>query len=113
MWRSLRDKERSAQWFGWDSASLDAEVDYIFFKHATGDDATRTLSFGKGARFEVEPRGEGCVLRVVRPAPTADPAAGSTEGPLGQGEGASSCRAMPPIAQGGGPERRCRFSQDG
>jgi hypothetical protein len=72
VWRSLRDPKRIAQWFGWESDSLQAEIDYIFFKHATHDDATRTLSFGEGDRFEVEPRGAGCVLRVVRPAPTAD-----------------------------------------
>jgi hypothetical protein len=72
VWRSLRDRERIAQWFGWDTDSLDAEIEYIFFAHASSDDTTRTLSFGKGDRIEVEPRGAGCVLRIVRPAPTAD-----------------------------------------
>jgi uncharacterized protein YndB with AHSA1/START domain len=72
VWRSLRDKERIAQWFGWETDSLDAEIEYIFFAHATHDDATRTVSFGQGDRIEVEARGTGCVLRIVRPAPTAD-----------------------------------------
>lgn len=72
VWRSLRDRERIAQWFGWEYDSLAAEIDYIFFAHATGDDAARTLSFGQGDRIEVEPSGAGCVLRIVRPAPTAD-----------------------------------------
>ena len=72
VWRSLRDRERIAQWFGWDTDSLGSEIDYIFFDHATGDDATRTLSFGRGDRIEVEPHGAGCVLRIVRPSPTAD-----------------------------------------
>ena len=71
VWKSLRDKERVAQWFGWDSDSLGAEIDFIWGR-ATADDATRVLTFGKGDRFEVEPRGTGCVLRVVRPSPTAD-----------------------------------------
>ncbi|HEY3801958.1 MAG TPA: hypothetical protein VGL61_05095 [Kofleriaceae bacterium] len=71
VWHSLRDRERIAQWFGWDSDSLAAEIEFIFSR-ATYDDGTRTLTFGKGDRFEVEPRGNGCVLRVVRPSPTAD-----------------------------------------
>jgi uncharacterized protein YndB with AHSA1/START domain len=71
VWRSLQDRQRVAQWFGWQTDSLDDEIDFIFSR-ATADEATRTLTFGKGDRFEVEPRGEGCVLRVVRPSPTAD-----------------------------------------
>ena len=71
VWRSLHDRQRVAQWFGWQTDSLDDEIDFIFSR-ATADEATRTLTFGKGDRFEVEPRGEGCVLRVVRPSPTAD-----------------------------------------
>ena len=72
VWRSLRDKERIAQWFGWDYDSLPAEIDMMFFQYSKADDATRTLTFRKGDKIEVEPRGEGCVLRIVRPAPTAD-----------------------------------------
>ena len=72
VWRWLRDRERIAQWFGWEYDSLDAEIDLIFFQYGTADDAARTLEFRKGDRFEVEPRGDGCVLRIVRPAPTAD-----------------------------------------
>jgi len=71
VWRSLRDKERVAQWFGWDSDSLAAEIEFIFSR-ARADDAARTVTFGLGDRIEVEPRGTGCVLRIVRPAPTAD-----------------------------------------
>lgn len=73
VWRSLRDRERIAQWFGWDTDSLPAEIEHIFFTHGSSDDATRTLTFKAfGDRFEVEPRGESCVVRLVRPAPTAD-----------------------------------------
>ena len=72
VWRSLRDRERIAQWFGWEYDSLQAEIELMFFTYGQADDATRTLSFRKGDRFEVEPRGAGCVLRIVRPAPTAD-----------------------------------------
>jgi uncharacterized protein YndB with AHSA1/START domain len=72
VWRSLRDPERIAQWFGWEYDSLKAEIEMIFLTHGRGDDAARTLTFRKGDRIEVEPHGAGCVLRIVRPAPTAD-----------------------------------------
>src|SRR5262249_28447862 len=71
VWRSLRDKERIAQWVGWPTDSLGAEFDYIFSR-ATADETKRTLAFGLGDTIEVEPRGAECVLRIVRPAPTAD-----------------------------------------
>ena len=69
VWRSLRDPARIAQWFGWDSDSLKAEIDMIFMKPGRADDARRTMTF-MSDRFEVEPRGkDSCVLRVMRPAP--------------------------------------------
>lgn len=72
VWQSLRDRERIAQWFGWDSDSLPAEIDFIFFKRATADESARTLTFGLGDRVEIEPRGTETVLRIVRPAPTPE-----------------------------------------
>ncbi|MEO8551500.1 MAG: SRPBCC domain-containing protein [Kofleriaceae bacterium] len=73
VWRSLRDRDKLAQWFGWDSATLPDEIDYFFFKQGKADDAARTLHFdGEHDRFEVEPRGEGCVVRLVQPAPSGD-----------------------------------------
>src|SRR5262249_24241807 len=61
VWKSLRDRERIGQWFGWDSDSLPAEIEFIFFKRATGDEDARTLTFGMGDRVEVEPRGADTV----------------------------------------------------
>ncbi len=74
VWKALRDRERLAQWFGWDADSLPEEIEYIFFKQvANADDATRTLHFvGDHDRFEVEQRGDGCVVRLIQPAPSAD-----------------------------------------
>jgi hypothetical protein len=72
VWRALRDPARIAQWFGWDTETLADEIAYIFHEHATPDDAARILRFGLGDWYEVEPRGEACVVRVVRAAPAAD-----------------------------------------
>lgn len=73
VWRSLRDKDRVAQWFGWQFEGLEAGIEHIFFKNPKKvDDAARAIDFGRGDRIEVEARGAGSVLRIVRPAPTAD-----------------------------------------
>lgn len=72
VWKSLRNPERVAQWFGWEYDSLAGEIEHIFFSHATADDDKKILAFGLGDQIEVEPKGDGCVLRIVRPAPTAD-----------------------------------------
>ena len=75
VWRALRDKDRLAQWFGWETDSLGDEIDYIFFgDHAQPDEAARKLRFdGDPDWFEVEARGDkSCVVRFMRPAPTAE-----------------------------------------
>lgn len=66
-WDALRDPARIARWFGWDSESLPAEIRYIFIEHAEADDAGRVLRFeGVPDRFEVEARGDGATVRLVR-----------------------------------------------
>jgi len=66
-WSALRDPARLAEWFGWDADTLAAEIQYIFFDHATADDAARVLTFkDMPDRFEVEARGDGAVIRLVR-----------------------------------------------
>lgn len=72
VWRALRDPAAIREWFGWDSDTLEGEIDFIFVQRASADDDARVLSFKLGDRFEVEDRGATCVVRVVRPAPTAD-----------------------------------------
>jgi uncharacterized protein YndB with AHSA1/START domain len=72
VWRALRDPAAIREWFGWDTDTLEGEIDFIFVQRARADDDARVLSFGLGDRFEVEDRGATCVVRVVRPAPTAD-----------------------------------------
>ena len=66
-WRALRDPAVLADWFGWDADTLAAEIQYIFFDHAREDAAARVLRFeGMPDRFEVEPRGDGSAIRLVR-----------------------------------------------
>lgn len=69
-WAALRDPERIRQWFGWDTDSLPDEIEHIFVTHADADDARRVLDM-RPDRFEIEDHGPTCVVRVVRPAPTA------------------------------------------
>ncbi|MBI1406408.1 MAG: hypothetical protein GC145_09815 [Caulobacter sp.] len=73
VWAALRDPEKIARWFGWESDSLAAEVDFIFVEHATADEATKVLTFGGFGgvqdRFEVLADGDGARLRVMRSGP--------------------------------------------
>ncbi|MBP7705290.1 MAG: hypothetical protein KA105_08445 [Caulobacter sp.] len=67
VWDALRDPAQLTRWFGWDSDSLQAEIQYIFFDHAEADDGKRVLRFGgMPDRFEVEARGDGAVVRLIR-----------------------------------------------
>jgi hypothetical protein len=73
VWRALREPAKIREWFGWETESLDAEVEYIFGAHALPDEATHTIGFqGRTDRFEIVRHGEDTVLRLVRAAPTAD-----------------------------------------
>jgi hypothetical protein len=73
VWRALREPEQIRRWFGWDADTLAAEIDYIFLDHVTVSEVDRILRFeGMADRIEVEARGEATVVRVVRPAPSAD-----------------------------------------
>lgn len=73
VWDALRDPAKILRWFGWDADTLRDEVEFIFIEHAQADNAARVLRFeGMGDRFEVEGRGQQSILRVVRPAPSAD-----------------------------------------
>jgi hypothetical protein len=70
VWRALREPEQIRRWFGWDADSLADEIDYIFISHAEASDAEHVIRFdewgGVSDRFELETRGAGTVLRVVR-----------------------------------------------
>jgi hypothetical protein len=72
VWQALRDPAKAVRWFGWESESLAAEVDYILVKEAIVDEAARTIAFefqGTVDRFELSADGAGSRLRVVRAAP--------------------------------------------
>ena len=73
VWAALRDPMKIRDWFGWEADTLKDEIDFIFVTHARADEATRTVVFeGVNDRYEVEPRGEHSVVRVVRCVPAGD-----------------------------------------
>jgi hypothetical protein len=70
VWDAIRDPARIYNWFGWDAPGLEEEIAYVFEQFGRADDEARILRFeGTEDRFEVEPRGNGSVLRVIRAAP--------------------------------------------
>ncbi len=72
-WEALRDPVQINRWFGWDAASLEEEIKYIFLDHAQGDAQAMTLRFeGMPDSFRVEARGERCVVRLVRAGAAGD-----------------------------------------
>jgi uncharacterized protein YndB with AHSA1/START domain len=72
VWRALREPSEIRRWFGWDydaQGGLDAEIDVIFQRQATPDDAEHVLDCGDGGVISLEQRGEETVVRLTRAAP--------------------------------------------
>ncbi len=70
VWRALREPDQIRRWFGWEADSLADEIEYIFITHAQASDADHTIRYeGMPDRFELEARGSGSVLRIVRALP--------------------------------------------
>lgn len=74
LWKAIRDPATIYNWFGWEADTLQEEIDFIFCSdHVLADEAGRTLRFeGMPDRFEVEPCGEGGLLRIVRASPAGE-----------------------------------------
>ena len=70
VWKALRDPAEIRRWFGWDYAGLDEEIALIFGSGATALEDERVIRFdGMSDRFELAPRGDATVVRVIRAAP--------------------------------------------
>lgn len=70
VWDALRDPQKIAHWFGWETDGLKDEIDFIFVTHAEANEARRTVTFvGVNDRYEVEAKGDVCLVRVIRSAP--------------------------------------------
>jgi len=70
VWQALRDPALIAQWFGWDYATLAAEIDGYFVGGAAEVEPGRRLDLG-GDVFELEVAGSGTRVRLVRAEPPA------------------------------------------
>jgi uncharacterized protein YndB with AHSA1/START domain len=72
VWRALREPSEIRRWFGWDydeHGGLDEEIDQIFMRESTPDDAERVLDAGEGGVISLEERGDATVVRLTRAAP--------------------------------------------
>lgn len=73
VWAALRDPVEINRWFGWDAASLEEEIKYIFLDHAQDDAAAMILRFeGMPDSFEIAARGDHCLVRLVRAGAAGD-----------------------------------------
>ncbi|WP_020524317.1 SRPBCC family protein [Catelliglobosispora koreensis] len=64
VWQAFRDKDQLRRWHGWHLDSLDAEIDLIYFTHATEDGHTLTL--GTGDTFTLTDDNGRTLVRMVR-----------------------------------------------
>lgn len=69
VWIAFRDPVELRRWHGWDYDGLDDEIRQIYLDGATVSDDARTLDTHGAGRFELEPRGDATVVRIVRAAP--------------------------------------------
>ncbi|MDW5593891.1 SRPBCC domain-containing protein [Conexibacter stalactiti] len=74
VWQAFRDPVELRRWHGWEYDAIEAEIQQIYFDDVTASEPDLTLDTHGAGRFELEPRGEATVVRVVRAAP--DGAAG-------------------------------------
>lgn len=76
VWDALRNKEKLLQWHGWDTPSLNDEIENIYFtdvKEDSGDDKKRTLVVNGGDTFIVEAEDDATKLTLVRAGLSGDP----------------------------------------
>ena len=66
VWRALRDPAEIRLWHGWDEPGLDAEIQFIYFEHATETDEPYVLVMDPLETFTLDPHEDGTVLRLDR-----------------------------------------------
>ncbi len=67
VWSAIRDPAKIHRWFGWEAATLEEEIDFIFTKSVDADEQDHILRFvGMPDRFEVKATGSGSRLTVIR-----------------------------------------------
>jgi hypothetical protein len=71
VWHALRDRQQIRQWHGWDYNDLDAEIETIYFDHATED--RHVLEVDGGDQFSLQPNPDGTAITLTRAPRTGDP----------------------------------------
>ena len=76
VWDALRSKEKLLQWHGWDTPSLEEEIENIYFtdiKEDSSDNKKRTLVVNGGDTFVIEAKENATKLTLVRAGLSGDP----------------------------------------
>ncbi len=71
VWRHLREPALISRWFGWEYDGLDDEITQIY-STAEADPEALTLKLGNGDRFSLREQDGKTVVRIDRPAKSAD-----------------------------------------
>ena len=72
-WHALRDRDAIANWHGWDSDELAAEITTIYFTDVTEDRDRGVLRLHGGDTVEVVPEGDGVRITLTRAPLSGDP----------------------------------------
>lgn len=69
VWKALTDTDEIAQWFGWDAATLEDEIRFIFVEHSSADHENFRLNADdqEGMYLEVVASEGDSVVRAVQP----------------------------------------------
>lgn len=70
VWSALRQKQKLAQWFGWNYEGLEAEINDIYFTNVREEGATdraqRSLAVNGGDTFVLIAKGDNTELQLIR-----------------------------------------------
>ena len=69
VWQALRDPVELRRWHGWEYDGIEREIEQIYLEDVTVSDEALTLDTHGAGRFELEPRDDATVVRIVRAAP--------------------------------------------
>lgn len=75
VWGAIRDKEKLLQWHGWDTPTLNNEIENIYFTDVKEEIKAdkRALVVNGGDTFEVEPAKDATRLTLLRAGLSGDP----------------------------------------